>query len=126
MGKSNENFKRICKEKGVKVIDVSRGTGISNSTLYEWCRGLYTPKIDKLTKIAEFLKVDVNELIDDDKVLENRIPTSNIASDCVELIDYYSKLNGADKELIIDMVKNLAERESLLKKYMGISEDSIS
>lgn len=49
--------------KGVKDIDVSRATGVSPSTLSDWKKGLYTPKTDKLKKIADFFGVSIEELI---------------------------------------------------------------
>lgn len=49
-------------KKGLKDADVSRATGISPTTLTAWKQGKYTPKINKLIKIADFLGITLEEL----------------------------------------------------------------
>lgn len=126
MAKSYEKFHDIIKKKKVKIIDVSRATGISNSTLYEWSAGKYTPKIDKLSKIADFLNVDVNDLIDDDKGVDIKVPQPEMASDCVELLSYFVQLGDNDKAILIDMAKNMSQRTDIINKYMGLLSNPIS
>jgi transcriptional regulator with XRE-family HTH domain len=55
-----EKFKKLCDEKGVTPYVVSKHTGIAQATLTEWKQGKYTPKIDKIMKIAQFFNVDVS------------------------------------------------------------------
>ena len=55
-----EKFKKLCAEKGVTPYVVSKHTGIAQATLTEWKQGKYTPKIDKIMKIAQFFNVDVS------------------------------------------------------------------
>ena len=55
-------FEELLKEKGLKLKDVSVATGIGLSTLTDWRAGRYTPKIDKIEKIASFLGVTVEYL----------------------------------------------------------------
>ena len=64
-----ENYRKIRDEKGLTDYKVAKGTGISTSTFAEWKktengRG-YTPKLDKLSKIAEFLDVPLSKLVND-------------------------------------------------------------
>lgn len=63
-----ENYQAIRDEKGLTDYQVAKGTGIATSTLSEWKKtmsgGGYTPKVDKLSKIAEFLEVPLSELVD--------------------------------------------------------------
>ena len=57
-----ENFARLCAMNGVRPSQVSRATGISTATLSSWKKGVYTPKNDKLQKIAEYFQVPVEYL----------------------------------------------------------------
>lgn len=50
-------------KKGVTDYKVSRDTGISTATLSSWKSGQYTPKIDKLLKLAEYFGVTIEELL---------------------------------------------------------------
>ena len=52
-------FEKLCESNNVRPSDVSKGTGIATSTLTSWKKGRYTPKADKLQKIADFFNVSV-------------------------------------------------------------------
>ena len=60
-----DKFKKLCDEKGVKPGTVSRATGIPSATFSEWKKGTYTPKQDKLKKIAEYFEVSIDELMEE-------------------------------------------------------------
>ena len=67
VGKEQRMYSKYAELKaamGVKDIDVSRATGVSPSTLSDWKNGHYTPKADKLKKIADFFKVSLSELLE--------------------------------------------------------------
>lgn len=49
--------------KGVTDYQVAKDTGIATATLSEWKKGTYTPKADKLAKLAQYFGVDIGELI---------------------------------------------------------------
>lgn len=54
---SYETFDYLCRKNHVKPSDVSKATGIATSTLTSWKKGDYTPKADKLNKIADYFHV---------------------------------------------------------------------
>lgn len=45
---------------------VAKETGISTVTLSAWKNGKYTPKVDKLVKIAKLFGVTIDELLEAD------------------------------------------------------------
>lgn len=57
-----EIFSRLLQKNGVTPYKISKETGVSQSTLSDWKRGLSTPKIDKLQKIANYFGVSVEYL----------------------------------------------------------------
>ena len=57
-----ETFEKLCNERKCSVSTVSKETGIASSTLSEWKKGSYTPKNDKLQKIADFFGVSMDFL----------------------------------------------------------------
>lgn len=57
-----EIFVRLLKERNLKASDVSKATGIPSSTFTDWKKGRYTPKVDKLKLIADFLGVTLDYL----------------------------------------------------------------
>ena len=57
-----EIFSKLLQENGVPPYKVSKETGVSQSTLSDWKRGVSTPKIDKLQRIADYFGVSVEYL----------------------------------------------------------------
>lgn len=56
-------FERLCSEKGVSPAQVRADLGISQSTMASWkSRGL-TPRYDTLRKLADYFRVDVDDLL---------------------------------------------------------------
>jgi len=55
-------FEELLHRNNVKVSDVCRATGIRPSTFTDWKKGFYSPKHDKLQKIADFFGVSVEYL----------------------------------------------------------------
>lgn len=59
-----KKFEALLKVHGETAYQVSKRTGISTATLSEWKKGTYTPKIDKLQKIAEHFDVPVTYFLE--------------------------------------------------------------
>lgn len=51
-----EIFEKLCEAKGLTPYKVSKATGIPTATHSNWKAGRYTPKQDKLQKIADFFE----------------------------------------------------------------------
>lgn len=56
-------FEKLCAEKGVTPYRVCKETGLTTSTISNWKAGRYTPKTDKLQKIADYFKVSIEFLM---------------------------------------------------------------
>lgn len=56
-------FEKLCAEKGVTPYRVCKETGLTTSTISNWKAGRYTPKTDKLQKIADFFGVSIEFLM---------------------------------------------------------------
>lgn len=59
-------IKMLMEKKGVTAYRMAADLGFPQSTVSEWLAGAYTPKADKLLKIANYLDVPVEELIKDE------------------------------------------------------------
>ena len=58
-----EIFEQLLLKFGATAYQVAKATGISTSTLTNWKKGRYTPKQDKLQKIADYFGVTVEYLM---------------------------------------------------------------
>lgn len=60
-----EKYEKLLKERGVNSSEVSRKTGVSTQALSAWKKGEYTPKADKIQKIADYFGVPVGYFFDE-------------------------------------------------------------
>ena len=58
-----EVFEKLCKERGVTAYRVCKATGLTTASISNWKAGRYTPKMDKMKKIADYFGVSVNYLM---------------------------------------------------------------
>lgn len=56
-------FRRLLAKKGVTAADVSRATGITQSTFTNWKQGKSCPKVDKLIRIARYFDIPLEMLL---------------------------------------------------------------
>ncbi len=96
-----EIYERLRNEKGLTNAEVSRATGVSTATLSQWKTGKYTPKMDKLEKIASFLCVPVEYLV------TGSLPSMD--SDAAKIAQYV--IDNKTVRLIVENIKELDEKE---------------
>lgn len=102
-----ERFKELLDRKGCKLKDVSQATGIGLSTFTDWRANRYTPKIDKLKKIADFFGVSVDYLMTGNEI---GINTQSVTERVKTEPSYYNNIEAfviknfpyADDEKFID------------------------
>ncbi|MFS0723871.1 helix-turn-helix domain-containing protein [Paenibacillus sp. 1P07SE] len=56
-------FERLLEEREITAYRVAKETGVTTATLTSWKQGKYTPKQEKLQKIADFFGVTVDFLL---------------------------------------------------------------
>lgn len=55
-----DKFLKLLENQGVSAYKVSQATGISQQTFTDWKAGRYTPKQEKIQKIADYFNVPVS------------------------------------------------------------------
>lgn len=58
-----EIFEKLLKERGVTAYRVAKETGVTTATLTSWKQGKYTPKPEKMQKIADYFGVSLSYLM---------------------------------------------------------------
>lgn len=96
-----EIYEKLRDAKGYTNADVGRATGVSTATLSQWKTGRYTPKMDKLEKIASFLHVPTEYLI------TGKLPS--LDCDATKIAQYV--IDNDTVRLIVEGVQGLNERE---------------
>lgn len=99
-----EVFSELLQKNGVTPYKVSKETGVSQSTLSDWKRGLSTPKIDKMQKIADYFGVSV-EYLQTGKELESQKATGNTS---------LTKRDSKQIEAILNDTEALLKQDGLM------------
>ena len=60
-----KKFEELLAANGLSAYKVAKATGVSQATLSQWKSGLYTPKADKLQKIADYFEVPISYFYED-------------------------------------------------------------
>lgn len=60
-----KKFQKLLQEHKVTPYRVAKETGISPSTFTAWGAGTYTPKIDKIQKVADYFGVPITYFLED-------------------------------------------------------------
>lgn len=110
-----EHYQKLLDEKGLKNADVSRATGVSNMTLSDWKRGKTNPKTETMQKLADYLEVSVDYLVNGkDKEISLQEQSDlwiSIRNDkeLLNALEKYMKLSDKKKKHVIDTIDMLNE-----------------
>ncbi len=59
-----KKFVELLNETGKTAYQVAKDTGVSTATLSSWKCGRYSPKVDKLKKLANYFGVPINYFLE--------------------------------------------------------------
>lgn len=105
-----ENFIDLCNKKGVKPGTVARMTGISTATITAWKQDKYTPKQDKLQKIADYFEVSLDNLLNGNiKVVD--YTEDHVDEQLERFKAYYSQLTPEQKNLVDNMIQVFLKKQ---------------
>lgn len=97
-------FEKLLQDRDVKAAEVSRQTGVTTQALSAWKKGDYTPKADKIQKIADYFGVPVGYFYEDQN------PDFYYNKETAELADELATKPGL--RVLFDASRDLSE-ESL-------------
>lgn len=96
-------FEKLCAEKGVTPYRVCKETGLTTSTISNWKAGRYTPKTDKLQKIADYFGVSIEFLMGTEEKEES--PTYYLSDETAQLAQ--EMFEDEDMRSLFDMKRNM-------------------
>lgn len=112
-------FQKLLDERGVTAYRVAKETGVGTATLSSWKNGKYTPKPDKMQKLADYFGVSLEYLMTGKEIYPA------LSSYSVHETAGYDELDIArDLNNIMEKIKNV---ENKPLKYNGreIDRDSL-
>lgn len=112
-----EIFERLCRERGVTPYRVSEATGIRTSSLSGWKAGKFTPKQEKLKKIADYFGVSIEYLMTGEEPEEKEGYYINPETADVAQQIYENK----DLRLLFDVAKDVTPEQLKLLHDLALS-----
>ena len=112
-----DQLEKICKEKGISITPMVVDLGLSKGNIRNWKKGTL-PKYETRIKIAEYLKVPIEELMNEQE-LKERQEFSQRISRITDLIGSKSKLSDFAFEQIIERI---VEAKELENEYFKLSK----
>ncbi len=122
-----EIFSKLLQAHGITPYKVSKETGVSQSTLSDWKRGISTPKQDKLQKIADYLGVSLDYLMTGEEKENDRYylndETAEMAQALFEnknlrvLFDAAKDATPEDLKTTYDMLMALKKKERGMNEF---------
>ena len=103
-----EIFEKMLKEKGVKVADVCKATGLKQSMMSDWKKGRYTPKTDKLQLIADYFDVPLETFTSKRK---KRITAVFHKENSIRKTDLFAGPDAITHKLTQDILKAIEENK---------------
>lgn len=99
-----EKFEELLKKNNVTAYRVAKETGVTTATLTSWKQGKYTPKMEKLQKIADYFGVTTEYFTGEEKKENPYAITSKDERDIAKDMESIRTklLNGADGPLSYD------------------------
>lgn len=99
-----EKFEELLKKNNVTAYRVAKETGVTTATLTSWKQGKYTPKMEKLQKIADYFGVTTEYFTGEEKKETPYAITSKDERDIAKDMESIRTklLNGADGPLSYD------------------------
>jgi transcriptional regulator with XRE-family HTH domain len=105
-----EIFEQLRHKKGISVYRVSKDTGVSQATLSAWKAGEYTPKQDKLQKIADYFDVSLDYLLGNKQKNKPSANAESLSDIENEILEIYHNLPEDKKQTFITVARSLKSR----------------
>lgn len=98
-------LKDLCKERGITIAQIERGSGLTLTTIAKWNR--ITPGIDKVASVADYLEISIDELI-------GRSSPEISAADR-QILELFRQLNEDGQGAAVAMLQGLARQPGYIK-----------
>lgn len=99
-----KRLKQAVEESGKKLVDIAKETNIPKASLSQYISGYAKPKQDRIYLICQSLQINEAWLMGYDVPMRKTDERKSLEHEALELFD---ELNPDQKELILNMMKNM-------------------
>ena len=114
----SERLFRIMKEKNISIPELSRMTGISRNTIFDWHKKNTNPGSDKIITICRALEITPEQLltgrgIENEEEIAASSPESRFTPGDIRMIEDYHNLKEEQQKRLMAYMAALKKIESL-------------
>ena len=114
----SERLFRIMEEKNISMSELSRMTGISRNTIFDWHKKNTNPGSDKIMAICRALEITPEQLltgigIENEKEISSASPESRFTPRDIQMIEDYHNLREEQQKRLMAYMAALKKIESL-------------
>ncbi len=100
---ATEKIKQLLAQRGWTAYRLSKNSGLAESTITNILKRNTVPSIPTLEAICKGFGITISQFFADGKMIE-------ITPDISELIQYYTVLSAEQKEIAIQLLKNMNKK----------------
>lgn len=121
----SKNLKYLRTKNNIEQLDLAIAFNRkSASTISEWEGGKYTPKINVLSEIAKYFKVDIDDLMNKDLSTERglcMVQDSPNATPISPILPLYNSLEPPRQKKVVDYAKKQLREQMELEKHLMVN-----
>lgn len=99
-------FEELLEEKGLTAYRVAKDTGLNPAMFTGWKNGSYTPKADKLKKIADYFNVPVDYFFTGETSVKTESENPALEEKAIELFNLYEKASPEVQKAVEILLKS--------------------
>lgn len=113
-----EIFAELLKKHNVTRYQVSKATGVPQSSLSDWSKGKSKPKYDNMKKIADYFGVSVDYLLGNEEKEKPATGEGNGLEDLLkdQFIAFYGEVKNSLDETDLEDLKTFMRMKAEIKK----------
>ena len=113
------NLNRLLELNGKNQADLATYMEVSQATVSNWCKGIKSPRMDKLDRICVFLNCTRTDLLEDKNNTSSELSSSDCRDIAKSLDEMMSQLeNGTDSPLMYNGQELSETSKALLKNAL--------
>lgn len=105
-----ENFRKILEARDLTQADVAKALGYTASTVSDWGKGKSYPRVDRMQKLAEYLRVPMAYLTTRKNI--DDLP-SLLSDDEQKLVRAYRQATDAAREIAMETLMNHPRKQDV-------------
>ena len=89
-------------------LELSKRLGVGTTSVYNWCNGIKTPRMDKVDSMCEIFNCNRSDLIEDKPETQEQ-PTYYLDEDVREAADFLHK--NPEYKVLFDASRNISKED---------------